>query len=137
MRLLLDTLVWLWMIAEPERISEPTLQALSDPETDLYLSVAAVWEIGIKHAAGKLKYSGSPAVQVPLHISRSGVIVLPISVDHALSAAALPMHHRDHFDRLMIAQAAAESLTLATADNRLGAYGVPLLDAQSAEQPQP
>lgn len=129
MRLLLDTHVWLWMIGEQERLNEPTRAALSDPENDIFLSAAAVWELAIKHAGGKLKYTGSPAVQVPFHIKRSGVLPLPISNDHALAAAALPMHHRDPFDRMMIAQALAEELTLATADDRLSAYEVPLLMA--------
>ena len=129
MRLLLDTHVWLWMIGEDERLNEPTRAALSDPENDIFLSAAAVWELAIKHAAGKLKYTGSPGVQVPIHIKRSGVLPLPITADHGLAAAALPMHHRDPFDRMMIAQALAEELTLATADDRLSAYEVPLLMA--------
>lgn len=129
MRLLLDTHVWLWMIAEDERLNEPTRAALSDPENDIYLSAAAVWELAIKHAAGKLKYTGSPAIQVPLHIKRSGVLPLPITAEHVLAAATLPMHHSDPFDRMMIAQALAEELTMATADDRLSAYGVPLLMA--------
>ena len=127
MRLLLDTHVWLWMIGEHERLNESTRAALSDPQNDLFLSAAAVWELAIKHAAGKLKYTGSPAIHVPIHIKRSGVLPLPITADHGLAAAALPMHHRDPFDRLMIAQTLAEELTLATADDRLSAYGVPLL----------
>ena len=129
MRLLLDTRVWLWLISEDDRLNEPTRAALSIPENDILLSAAAVWELAIKHAAGKLKYTGSPAVQVPFHIKRSGVLLLPITADHALAAAALPMHHRDPFDRMMIAQALAEELTLSTADDRLSAYEVPLLMA--------
>ena len=129
MRLLLDTHVWLWLIGEDDRLNEPTRAALSDPENDIFLSAAAVWELAIKHAAGKLKYTGSPAVQVPFHIKRSGVRPLPITAEHALAAAALPMHHRDPFDRMMIAQALAEELTLSTADDRLSAYEVPLLMA--------
>jgi len=129
MRLLLDTHVWLWMIGEDERLNELTRAALSDPGNDIFLSAAAVWELAIKHAAGKLKYTGSPAVQVPIHIKRSGVLPLPITADHGLAAAALPMHHRDPFDRMMIAQALAENLTLSTADDRLSAYEVPLLMA--------
>jgi PIN domain nuclease of toxin-antitoxin system len=128
-RLLLDTHVWLWMISAEDRLSPATRTLLRDPATELYLSVAAVWEIGLKHAAGKLRYSGSPSVQLPIHIKRSGVSVLGIAVEHALVAAALPMHHRDPFDRLMIAQAQTEELTLATVDDRLSAYDVPVLDA--------
>jgi PIN domain nuclease of toxin-antitoxin system len=135
MRILLDTDVWLWMIAEPERLTRETQQALADEENELYLSVAAVWEIGIRHAAGRLKYSGSPAVQVPLHIKRSGVIIVPISVEHALAAAALPTHHTDMLDRVMVAQAEAQLLVLATANEELRPYGVPLMEAAAAGEP--
>jgi len=126
-RLLLDTHVWLWLIGAPDRLPDQMRQQIVDPAAELYLSVAAVWEIGVKHAAGKLRYSGSPQTQVPIHIQRSGVAILGMTVDHALQAAALPMHHRDPFDRLMLAQAADAKLTFATADARLAAYGVPLL----------
>jgi PIN domain nuclease of toxin-antitoxin system len=127
-RVLLDTHVWLWLISDEDRLSPDARSILAAPDTELYLSVAAVWEIAIKAAAGKLRYSGQPAVQVPLHITRSGVIPLGMSVDHALAAAALPMHHRDPFDRMMIAQAQAEELTLATVDERFKAYDVRLLE---------
>ena len=127
MRILLDTHVWLWAIGAPDRLPDRVREQLADPAAELYLSVAAVWEIGIKHAAGKLRYSGSPQTQVPIHIQRSGVAILGITVEHALRAAALPMHHRDPFDRLMLAQADEQKLVFATADARLGAYGVPLL----------
>lgn len=127
MRLLLDTHVWLWMVSDADQLGDEARTALTHPDNDLYLSVAAVWEIGIKHAAGKLRYPGSPSVQVPLHMQRSGVSLLAVGVEHALAAAALPKHHRDPFDRMMIAQAQAEEMTLATADARFGAYDVPLL----------
>lgn len=127
MRLLLDTHAWLWMISDPDRLSSDTVTILEDRANDLYLSVAAIWEIGIKHAAGRLRYSGKPAVQVPLHVQRSGVIVLPIAMEHALAAAALPNHHRDPFDRLMVAQARSEELTILSADRQLAAYEVELL----------
>lgn len=129
MRLLLDTHVWLWMVSAPQRLTDGLREQLQDPSTEIYLSVSAVWEIAIKHAAGKLRYSGSPQTQVPIHIQRSGVTMLGITVEQVLQAAALPMHHRDPFDRLMLAQAADKNLTFATADDRLGAYGVPLLSA--------
>ena len=128
MRLLLDTQVWLWLIGDEDRLTPEARSMLAAPDSELFLSIAAVWEIAIKTAAGKLRYSGHPSVQVPLHISRSGVIPLGISVEHALAAAALPMHHRDPFDRMMIAQAQAEELTLATADERFKAYDVRLLE---------
>lgn len=129
MRLLLDTHVWLWMTTGDQRLGQRTRTLLREPESDLYLSAASVWEIGIKYASGKLRYVGDPAVLVPQHVRRTGVITLSISTDHALAAAALPMHHRDPFDRLIVAQAQAEDLTVATVDRRIAAYGVQTLDA--------
>jgi PIN domain nuclease of toxin-antitoxin system len=117
------------MVTDDARMSERLRTVLEDVETELFLSAVAVWELAIKSAAGKLKYSGSPAVQIPNHIARSGVRPLAVTVDHAIAAADLPMHHRDPFDRMMVAQARVEELTLATADRRLAAYGVPLLEA--------
>ena len=127
MRLLLDTHVWLWMITGDERLTDTLRANLEDPDSDVYLSAAAMWELAIKSAAGKLKYTGSPSVQIPIHIQRTGVYPLPVTVEHAIAAADLPMHHRDPFDRMMVAQAQIEELTLATADRRLAAYEVSVL----------
>lgn len=128
MRLLLDTHVWLWMIGQSSRLSDRARAALTDESHDLYLSTVAAWEIGFKHAAGKLKLTGRPSVQLPEYVKRSGVQPLVVTLDHALRAAELPMHHRDPFDRLMIAQAQEEELTFVTADGRLAVYGVRILD---------
>jgi PIN domain nuclease of toxin-antitoxin system len=127
-RLLLDTQVWLWMIGSPKRISDEATQILADEETDLLLSAAAAWEIGVKHAAGKLAFTGRPSVQMPEYVRRSGVQPLAFTVEHALAAAELPIHHRDPFDRLMIAQAQVEELTFVTVDERIGAYDVKVMD---------
>lgn len=130
MRLLLDTHVWLWMIGPSHRLSAEVRKALADRENDVFLSAAAVWEIGIKYAAGKLALVTPPSTLVPTHLKRSGVRPLPVGVQHALRAAELPMHHRDPFDRLMVAQALEEGLTLVTADPRLTAYGPETMDAR-------
>lgn len=130
MKILLDTQAWLWMIGPQERLSDAARALLVDPHNELYLSTAAVWEIGLKHAAGKLKFTGPPAAHIPLHIRRSGVRPLPPTVEHVLRAAALPMHHRDPFDRLMVAQAQEDELALLTTDARLGAYEVEVIPAR-------
>lgn len=129
MRLLLDTHVWLWMVAEPERLSRRVRGLLGDADHDVLLSAAAVWEIGIKYATGKLKLVSPPSTFVPIHIERSGVRPLPVTVAHALRASDLPMHHRDPFDRLMVAQALEDGVTLVTADDRLAKYGAETLTA--------
>jgi PIN domain nuclease of toxin-antitoxin system len=127
-RLLLDTHVWLWMIGQSSRLPDQARATLTDESNDLYLSAVSAWEIGIKHAAGKLRFTGRPSVQLPGYVKRSGVQPLVVTLEHALRAAGLPMHHRDPFDRLMIAQAQEEELTFVTADKRLAAYDVPILE---------
>lgn len=129
MRLLLDTHVWLWMATDPDRLSANAQESLKDSGNDVYLSAASVWELAIKHSIGKLKYVGNPAVQIPIHIDQTGVQVLSVTVDHALATLALPSHHRDPFDRILIAQARADGLTLMTVDKRFEAYDVPTMRA--------
>ena len=124
MRFLLDTHVWLWMIAEPERFTPETAELLEDPVNDLVLSAASSWEIAIKCALGKLTLPAPAEKYVPGQIAKTGVISLAIEHTHALRAAALPPHHRDPFDRMLIAQAELEGLTVITADKQFSAYGV-------------
>lgn len=128
MRLLLDTHAWLWMAADESRIGERARQILRDPDTELFLSAASVWEIAIKHTVGKVRYVGNPEVLIPQHIRRTGVAPLYITVDHVLAAAALPMHHRDPFDRMIVAQARTHELMVATADRKMALYEVETLD---------
>ena len=128
MRFLLDTHCWLWMQVSPERISDQVLDQLADSESALYLSSASSWEIAIKWALGKLPLPQAPEEYVPRCLERQGVVGLPIQHRHALHTASLPPHHRDPFDRLLVAQAQLERLTLVTADEQLAAYvGIDLI----------
>lgn len=127
MRFLLDTHCWLWLQTAPERLSQSLLETMADGSSDLYLSAASAWEIGTKHATGRLPLPAPPAVYVAESMRRSGVTGLPISHIHALTAAALPQHHRDPFDRVLVAQAQVEGLTLVTADAILERYDVPMV----------
>jgi PIN domain nuclease of toxin-antitoxin system len=126
-RLLLDTHVWLWMLAQPERLPEEVRAQLADLQTELLLSAASAWEIAIKVRLGRLELPGSPRDYVPDRLRRSGVQPLAVELDHALRVAELPEHHRDPFDRVLIAQAQALDLVLVTADRQLDAYDVRLL----------
>jgi PIN domain nuclease of toxin-antitoxin system len=127
-RFLLDTHCWLWMQVSPERISAGVVEQLENPENVLHLSSASSWEIAIKWALGKLPLPEAPEDYVPRCLERQGVVGLPIQHRHALHTASLPLHHRDPFDRLLLAQAQLERLTLVTADETLAAYdGVDLL----------
>ncbi len=127
MKILLDTQCWLWLQTSPERISERVRDQLADQEHALFLSAASAWEIAIKYALGKLPLPRAPAQYVPSRMQRSGTASLPVSHEHALRVAALPPHHRDPFDRLLVAQAQLEGMWLLTADPQLAAYEVKLL----------
>jgi len=126
-RLLLDTHVWLWMLSEPERLNAATQSALTDSATELWLSVASAWEVAIKHARGKLPLQDPVGELVALSGERFGMSVLPIRLPHALTAAELPPHHNDPFDRLLVAQAQFEGMVLVTADEIVAKYRATVL----------
>lgn len=114
------------MQAEPERFSESARGLVDDPENVLLLSPVSTWEIATKYALGRLTLPVPPAEYVPSRMKSSGVDALPLQHSHALQVATLPWHHRDPFDRLLIAQAQVESLPILSADRALGAYDVQL-----------
>ena len=100
---------------------------IQHPDTELVFSAASAWEIAIKHALGKLELPLPPADYVPSRMERVAVTPLPITHDHALRVSALPPHHRDPFDRLLVAQSQAERLRLLTVDRQLEPYDVDLI----------
>lgn len=130
MRILLDTQVWLWMLAAPDRLSPRARALLVDPAHQLLFSAASAWEIAIKHALGKLTLFAAPPVAVPELMLRSGVTALPVEHSHALGVASLPPHHRDPFDRLLVAQAMVERLPMLTADPQIGRYDIEVIEAR-------
>jgi PIN domain nuclease of toxin-antitoxin system len=121
MALLLDTHVVLWWLEDDAKLGSATKDRL-DVDSEIFVSSATVWEVGIKQALGKLTAEGSLAEQV----RDSGFAVLSISADHAIAASVLPLHHRDPFDRILIGQALVEGLTVMTSDRVFGAYDVPI-----------
>jgi PIN domain nuclease of toxin-antitoxin system len=126
-RLLIDTQCWLWMQAEPDRFGSETRKLLLAPGNELYLSAASSWEIAIKYALGKLPLPEPPTTYVPSRMQSSGVIGLAIEHAHALHVDSLPALHRDPFDRLLIAQAQLEAMSILTADRALALYPVTIL----------
>ncbi len=126
MRLLLDTHCWLWMQAAPERFSSEALEVLSDGRTELFLSAVSCWEIAVKYGLGKLPLPALPGEYVPTRMKASRTRGLPVQPPHALRVAELPPHHRDPFDRLLVAQSQLERLPLVTADRQLESYDVEL-----------
>lgn len=129
MRLLLDTHVWLWLTAEPERVSRAAHEQITSQQAQLSWSAVTVWEIAVKQALGKLPIPEPAADFVRRGMAASGARALSISHQHALRVAELPLHHRDPFDRLLVAQAQVEGLTLVTADPQVQRYDVDLLPA--------
>ena len=127
MRYLLDTHVWLWLQVSPDRVSESLREQLADPANDLRLSAASSWEIAIKYVLGKLSLPEVPGNWIPRQMHASGTAALPIEHSHAQAVAELPQHHRDPFDRLIIAQAKMEGLSLVSSDGAFDAYDVDLV----------
>lgn len=129
MSYLLDTHVWLWMLAVPERLTKEARELVESPESRLFLSAASSWEISIKWSLGKLTLPEPPATYVPSRMQSTGVEGLAVEHAHALQVASLPTHHRDPFDRLLVAQAVLAGCTILTADSQLEAYDVEILKA--------
>lgn len=121
--LMMDSHVALWMIAAPEKLSVRAAAALANGAQPLHLSVITIWEMEMKAALGKLPLP-------PLiwdRLQEDGIQILPVLREHALLAPRLPLLHRDPFDRMLVAQAMTDGLTLVSADRSLAAYGMPIL----------
>jgi PIN domain nuclease of toxin-antitoxin system len=129
MRLLVDTQCWLWMAAAPERLSPQARALVESARNDVLVSAASAWEIAIKHALGKLRLPEPPARYVPSRLVALGATPLPVSIEHALAVSPLPAHHRDPFDRLLVAQAQIEDVPIVTADPVMARYDVAVIPA--------
>ena len=120
--LLLDTHVFLWWRSDPERLDPAARATIAEAEA-VFVSAATAWEAAIKSALGRLRLPDT----VRAGVEASGFQPLPITLVHAERAGALPPHHRDPFDRMVVAQALEEGLTLATRDRQLEPYGATIL----------
>jgi PIN domain nuclease of toxin-antitoxin system len=123
--LLLDSQVVLWSLQRPERLPAKVLASITDPVNSVDVSVATLWELAIKQSIGKLTVDGD----LREHLTLQAFSELPVLGDHALAVRDLPAHHRDPFDRLLIAQARCEGLTIVTSDRAFAAYDVPIMPA--------
>jgi PIN domain nuclease of toxin-antitoxin system len=124
MRLLLDTHAFLWFVLNDPRLSPNARTAIGDPGNDVFLSPASYWEVAIKVSLGKYSLPGLFQDFMERQITVNDFEVLPITVKHASVVAALPFHHRDPFDRLLIAQAMSEQIPVASADPAFDPYPV-------------
>ncbi len=125
MRLLLDTHALLWWLADDPKLASEAAAAIGKRSSAVMVSAASAWEIAIKQALAKLEAPSDLENQLELN----GFEPLPITVAHAYSAGTLPRHHDDPFDRMLVAQAMAEGLTIVTRDERIARYPVPILSA--------
>lgn len=126
MRLLLDTHILLWWLADDATLSPQLRSVIEDPASEVFVSAATAWEIAIKRAIGKLDF---PMERLSESLAESGFTPLAIQVPHAILAGALPRHHADPFDRMLVAQARHEGLTIVTVDPQIRNYAVAVLDA--------
>jgi len=123
--LLLDTHALLWWLADDAGLSRAARASIGDPNHIVYVSAVTAWEISIKRALGKLDAPSDLAAAV----SASGFQELPITIAHAMAAGQLPNMHSDPFDRMLVAQAMLENLTLVTRDERIASYQIPMIEA--------
>lgn len=125
MQLLLDTHALLWWMGDMPQLGATARRHIMQPDNRAIVSAVSVWEIEIKRALGKLKAPGD----IKAAIDASQFETMPITIDHSIAAARLPPHHQDPFDRMLIAQAKEENLTIVTKDQVFPAYNVPILEA--------
>lgn len=124
MNYLLDTHTLLWFCAGSDNLSKSARNTIENLENDRYLSIASLWEISIKLSLGKLHLSQPLEHFISEQIKACSLKLLPIRPNHVYHVAELPFHHRDPFDRLLVAQCQLENLTLITADQRFNAYKI-------------
>ena len=124
MNVLLDTHAFLWWVIDDSQLSITAKAMIAEPTNTIYLSVVSAWEIIIKERTGKLSLPESPETYIPSRLNANRFVTLPVEMPHVLQIAALPDHHRDPFDRLLIAQSQVENIPLLTVDHLISQYSV-------------
>jgi len=122
-RLLLDTRAALWWLTDEQRLTAAAAAHIDDPTVDLFVSAVVVWEMSIKRSIGKLDTPG----EIGPALASGGARPLPVTFEHAAAVEHLPWHHRDPFDRLLVAQAAIEGAAIVSGDPAFRAYDVPVV----------
>jgi len=124
MRYLLDTHAFLWYFEDSDKLSETAANIIEDADEQKYVSMASLWEFAVKYSTGKLRFDGGFSHLWEI-ITQNGFTVLPITPSYLADIIHLPFHHRDPFDRLLVATAKAEGMTIITADENIHKYDVP------------
>ena len=127
MKVLLDTNAFLWWLGNQSRLTVQACEVIQDPDNEVFVSVASAWEIIIKARSGKLTLPESPELYIPSRISHYDFQLLPINIQHVLQLWMLADHHRDPFDRIMIAQSQVEQLSIITSDQIIPQYPVQVI----------
>ena len=127
MKLLLDTCCWLWWLSDTSKLSKQQLEAIANRGNQLFLSTASIWEISIKVNSNKLTIPQSLNKLVKEQCPIDNIVILELKAHHAIEAGKLTLHHKDPFDRMIIAQARGENLTVITSDKIFQEYDVALL----------
>jgi PIN domain nuclease of toxin-antitoxin system len=127
MKFLLDTSVFLWGVVAEHKLNPTAQEVLTSSSSELYFSAVGSWEVAIKFALGALSLPKAPSEYVPYAMRLWSMRTLNITQEHALRAGELPLHHRDPFDRMMIAQAVSEQMILLTADRVIQKYEVEMI----------
>lgn len=136
MRFLVDTHCWLWALDSPEKLQPEAVELIKNKENIVMLSAVSALEIAIKYSTGKLQLPEPPEAFVASRMGRLTMTPLPVYLNHALRVSLLPYHHRDPFDRLLVAQSQVERLPLMTADAAIGAYDVEVIWAGKGQEPR-
>ena len=127
MKLLLDTHSFIFYVDRPDALPSAARAAIEDSSNELFLSLVSPWEMQIKSTLGKLQLSKPAAELVQAELDRAAIQLLPITLHHIDALSRLPNHHRDPFDRLLVAQAIHEGLTLVSSDQTIAKYDAPIL----------
>ena len=127
MKVLLDTHAFIWLDTQPEKLSKTAMEVCQDTDNQLYLSMASIWEMQIKVQLGKLKLKISLADMLTVQQQENDLNVLNIALAHIYQLQALPFHHNDPFDRLIITQSILENMTIISVDEKFKAYDVSVL----------
>jgi PIN domain nuclease of toxin-antitoxin system len=124
MRVLIDTHVFIWWTSDVKKLSTRVYDLLTDPNTDAVLSTISIWEMQIKSSLGKLQFKTTLSELVDDEIERNRIDLLPLSLSHIYALSNLPLHHRDPFDRMLIAQSIESDLQIISIDEKFDDYGV-------------
>ncbi|MEE8540926.1 MAG: type II toxin-antitoxin system VapC family toxin [Desulfobacterales bacterium] len=124
MKFLLDTHIFLWWITASQLLSQTARDIISDGNSELFWSTASSWEVAIKYKIGRLPLPEVPESFIPTELAKNRIDSLPIVNDHSFRAGQLPTHHRDPFDRMLIAQAQIENMEIISSDHQISLYDV-------------